>query len=303
MGNLLPITVIIPVKNEEANLPGCLRSVKDFAQVIVVDSGSTDRTLQIAQRSGAEIYQFDYSGGWPKKRQWAMDHLAIRCPWTLLLDADERVSPSLRQELKVIANRNDSAAPVGYWTPLRLRFLGKTLLYGASDLKKLSFFRSGLGRFECLIEEQTAQMADMEIHEHIVLDGREGHCRNHLVHHNHNDLFRYIEKHNHYSTWSAELAFRQQQGRKAPGQARVPSLFGGQADRRRWLMNRLWRLPAGGFLLPILRFLWFFIIRFGFLDGKAGYYYCGFKAVQAFHIMAKNEELSITQRLSNRKNN
>ncbi len=292
--DLLPITVIIPTRNEAANLAPCLRSLRGVGQVIVVDSHSTDATADNARRFGAEVHTFDYAGGWPKKRQWAMDTLDIRHRWTLLLDADERLTGALRHELAEIV-RHDGPVD-GYWINLRLVFLGRVLKHGASNLRKLSFFRTGKGRFECLIADQTAQMSDVEIHEHVVLEGRESDCRGYLLHENVNSLFRYIEKHNEYSTWSAELALRHRDGRGPDGAVRKPRLLGSQADRRRWLMNRLWRLPLAGVLLPLLRFLYFYFGRFGFLDGQAGFYYCGFKAVQSFHIMAKVEEAAARKR-------
>ena len=283
----LPVTVIIPTRNEAENLPECLRSVRHFAQVIVVDSQSTDGTAALAEQAGAEVHQFHYRGGWPKKRQWALENLPIHNNWVLLLDADERVTPALRRELAEII-RSEKPHD-GYWITLRLVFLGKVLRHGASGLKKLSFFRRGHGRFECLIAEQDDTMSDVEIHEHLLMEGSEGECRAALLHHNHHDLFRYIQKHNEYSSWSAELAWRRRRGIASEG-ARRPSALGTQADRRRLLMNAVWRLPAMGVLFPVLRFFWFYIVRLGFLDGVAGYYYCGFKAVQAFHIAAKVQE-------------
>lgn len=284
----LPITVIIPTRNERKNIAPCLRSVAFCERVIVVDSGSTDGTKELAAKHGAEVHRFSYTGGWPKKRQWAMDNLEIRTPWTLLLDADERVTRELRKELAQIIRRDDPNA--GYWITLRLVFLGRVLRHGASGLRKLSFFRTGSATFECLVANQDTRMADMEIHEHLLLRGSEGECRHAILHENVNDLYRYIEKHNEYSSWSAEVAWRQLKGIGPDGGTRKPSLLGKQADRRRWLMNLLWRLPFGGAWMPLLRFSWFFIFRLGFLDGRPGFYYCGFKAVQAFHIMAKLAE-------------
>ena len=85
----LPVTVIIPVRNEAKNLPRCLRSLGEVGEVIVVDSHSTDATVEIAREFGAQVVQFHYQGGWPKKRQWAMDTLPLAYDWVLLLDADE----------------------------------------------------------------------------------------------------------------------------------------------------------------------------------------------------------------------
>lgn len=287
----LPVTVIIPTRNEAENLPACLRSLRGFDQIIVVDSASSDDTREIACSHGAEVLDFVYTGGWPKKRQWALENAAIRNPWTLLLDADERMTRSLARELARIV-RNDSPAD-GYWVPLRLVFLGRELRHGASGLRKLSFFRTGRGRFERLLEKQDPSMADMEIHEHVIVDGREATCRAALRHENVHRLDRYIAKHNEYSNWSAALVVKRRRGESGPEERRA-SLSGAQADRRRAVTNLLWKIPAGGFLLPIARFLWFYLVRLGFLDGAPGFYYCGFKAVQAFHIMAKVREQEST---------
>ncbi|MCC6545941.1 glycosyltransferase family 2 protein [Candidatus Sumerlaeota bacterium] len=283
----LPITVIIPTRNEAANLAACLSRLKGFDQVVIVDSQSGDDTTKVAHDGGAEVHQFHYRGGWPKKRQWALENLEIRNPWTLLLDADECMTSALESELRRITAGRNSAD--GYWISMRLVFLGGVLRHGASNLKKLSLFRTGKGRFECLVANQTMQMSDVEIHEHVIVDGREGNCRSWLLHHNVNSLFRYIEKHNEYSTWSAAVATRTKEG----ANERRGSLRGTQADQRRWITKRLWKIPAGGLLLPLLRFGWFYFIKLGFLDGIPGYYYCGFKAVQSFHIMAKVRESSI----------
>ena len=89
----LPLTVLIAAKDEERNIGRCLASLSPAERVIVVDSQSGDQTARIAEECGAEIVQFDYSGGYPKKRQWALNTLTITTPWILLLDADEAVPP------------------------------------------------------------------------------------------------------------------------------------------------------------------------------------------------------------------
>src|SRR5579871_2603815 len=85
---VLPISVIIPVRNEAHNLPRCLESVRGFGEVYVIDSQSSDATIEIAESYGAKVVQFRYQGGWPKKRQWAMDTLPLAYDWIFLLDAD-----------------------------------------------------------------------------------------------------------------------------------------------------------------------------------------------------------------------
>src|ERR1700732_694790 len=85
----LPVSVIIPVRNEAKNLPRCLQALRDVGEVYVIDSQSTDDTVEIARSHGAQVVQFHYQGGWPKKRQWALNTLPIAYDWVLLLDADE----------------------------------------------------------------------------------------------------------------------------------------------------------------------------------------------------------------------
>ena len=96
----LPVSVIIAVRNEAKNLPRCLEALTDVGEVYVIDSQSTDETVEIARSNGAQVVQFHYQGGWPKKRQWAMNTLPIACDWILLLDADEVLTPGLTEEIR-----------------------------------------------------------------------------------------------------------------------------------------------------------------------------------------------------------
>src|SRR5258708_15797918 len=97
---VLPVSVIVPVRNEARNLPRCLESLAGFGEIYVIDSQSTDDTVAIAQSRGAKVVQFRYAGGWPKKRQWAMDTLPFAYDWILLLDADEVLTPELVEEIR-----------------------------------------------------------------------------------------------------------------------------------------------------------------------------------------------------------
>jgi glycosyltransferase involved in cell wall biosynthesis len=284
-----PVSVIVPAKNEERNIRHCLQSVRWADQVCVIDSSSTDSTCRIAEELGAKVFQFHYDGGWPKKRQWAMDNLPLRNPWVLLLDADEAVSEDLKEELIAIADSTDSAD--GYWLTLRMFFLGRELRHGASGLKKMSFFRKGKGRFEKRFVDQDHSMADIEVHEHVLVDGKEEVCRGHLVHHNFNTLDRYIHKHNQYSNWGSKLYFERAQGKREVD-ARRASLFGNQSERRRFLKNILMATPGS----PLIWFVYFYVVRLGLLDGRPGLIYCCMQAIQHFHVKAKLYELRLAQK-------
>ena len=278
----LPVSVLIPVRNEARNLPRCLEALRDVGEVFVLDSQSTDNTVEIARSYGAEVVQFHYPGGWPKKRQWAMDTLPLAYDWILLLDADEVLTPELTAEIGQ-AIRSESVN--GYRICLQMYFLGRTLRHCDANFWKLSLLRRGKGRYECRLKDQDASMADMEVHEHVVVDGAVGELKHSLIHHNVESLSRYIQKHDEYSNWESRVLA---QGDAASG-ALPPAWFGSQAQRRRWLKLRLFGIPGS----PVLLFLYRYLFRFGFLDGVPGLIYCGFQAVQMFHTKAKIYELKL----------
>jgi glycosyltransferase involved in cell wall biosynthesis len=275
----LPVSVIIAVRNEARNLPRCLQALSDVGEVYVIDSQSADDTVEIARAHGAKVVQFHYQGGWPKKRQWAMDTLPLVYDWILLLDADEVLTPELAEEIR-LAVQNDAAN--GYFILLRIWFLGRLLHYGDVGLWKMSLFRRGKGRYECRLKNQDASMADMEVHEHVVVEGATARLRNPLIHRNVESLSRYIQKHDEYSNWESRVLLQHGDDAELP-----PSLSGTQAQRRRWLKRKLFAVPGS----PILLFLYRYILRLGFMDGVPGLIYCGFQAVQMFHTKTKIYEL------------
>jgi len=276
---VLPVSVIVPVRNEACNLPRCLQSLAGVGEIYVIDSQSTDGTVAIAQSQGAKVVQFYYAGGWPKKRQWAMDTLPLAHDWILLLDADEVLTPELVEEIRR-ALQNPEVD--GYAIRLQMYFLGRILRHCDASFWKLSLFRKGRGRFECRLKNQDSSMADIEIHEHVVVDGPTAQLRNSVVHHNVDSLSRYILKHNEYSNWEARVLLQPEASEEVSA-----DLFGTQAQRRRWLKRNLYRLPGS----PILLFLYRYLFRLGFLDGVPGLIYCTFQAVQMFHSKAKIYEL------------
>jgi len=278
----LPVSVIVPVRNEAHNLHRCLESLRGVGEVYVIDSGSTDETIEIARSFDAKVVQFHYHGGWPKKRQWAMDTLPLAHEWTLLMDADEALTPELADEIRrAIANPFYD----GYYIALRMHFLGRVLRHSGASFHKLSLFRRGQGRFECRSRDQDSSMCDMEVHEHIVIEGRTAKLQNPLIHHNVETLSRYIHKHDEYSTWEAHVWLRG----KGSCADLPPALLGTQAQRRRWLKRRLLTLPGS----PFLFFVYKYLLRMGFVDGVPGLIYCGFQGIQFFHMKAKIYELQL----------
>ena len=281
----LPVSVIVAARNEAHNLPRCLEALRDVGEVYVIDSQSTDPTPEIARSFGAKVVQFHYQGGWPKKRQWAMETLPLAFDWILLLDADESLTPELIEEIRHAINNPDIA---GYYISLRMHFLGRVLGHGDASFWKLSLFRRGKGRYECRLKDQDASMADMEVHEHVVVEGTTAKLKNPIIHHNVESLSRYIQKHDEYSNWEARVLL---QGEKNSGEL-PPALFGTQAQSRRWLKKKLYAVPGS----PVLLFLYRYFLRLGFLDGTPGLIYCGFQAVQMFHTKSKIYELKKVRR-------
>ena len=271
----LPVSVIVAVRNEERNLPRCLESLASAGEVIVVDSLSTDRTGEIAREYGAEVVQFRYQGGWPKKRQWALDTLSFAHEWVLLLDADEALTPQLEKEIRgAIADERFN----GYYLKLEMHFLGRRLRHCGAGFYKLALFRGGSGRFECRMESQDESMCDMEVHEHVVVNGRTARLKNPVVHRNVETLSHYIRKHDQYSNWESKVL-------SAPPSADElsPSLWGNQAQRRRWAKRIFFRVPGS----PVVLFFYRYLFCRGFLDGVPGLIYCTFQAMQMFHTKAK----------------
>jgi glycosyltransferase involved in cell wall biosynthesis len=281
---MLPISVIVAVRNEAHNLPRCLASLCDAAEIYVIDSQSTDATVDIAESHGAHVVQFYYRGGWPKKRQWAMDSLPLSYDWILLIDADEALSPELVTEIKEAIQ---NPALDGYYIKLRMFFLGRELFHSGASFYKLLLFRRGKARFECRLSEQDDSMADMEVHEHVVPASQSsiGTLHHALIHHNVESLSHYIQKHDKYSNWDARVWFEGQ----ANSKDLAPSLLGSEAQQRRWLRKKFFWIPGSS----VFFFLYKYIVCRGFLDGLPGLIYCSFQGIQFFHIKAKIYELKM----------
>lgn len=279
----IPVSVVIAAKNEARNLPACLASVRNFDEVVVLDSQSNDATVEIARAGGADVVQFYYGGGWPKKRQWALDNLPLRNDWVLLLDADESVTPELLGEIRQALKNPDAN---GYYIGLDMFFLGRQLRHCGATFYKLSLFRRDAGRFECRTTEQDASMCDMEVHEHVMVRGTARRLYSRLLHRNVESLSRYIQKHNEYSNWEAQVWGSESNNQNAL----QPDLFGSQAQRRRWLRQTFMHWPGS----PLAFFLYKYLVRLGFLDGVPGLIYCAFQGIQFFHIKAKLYEKRVT---------
>lgn len=280
----IPVSVLIPAKNEEDNLAACLESVAMADEVFVVDSHSEDRSVEIAESYGAKVVQFNFNGRWPKKKNWSLENLPFNNDWVLIVDCDERITPELWEEIAV-AIQNEKYE--GYYLNRRVFFLGKWIRYGGKYPDwNLRLFKHKRGRYENLSTEGVRNTGDNEVHEHVVLEGEVGYLKNDMMHEDFKDIFHWLERHNRYSNWEARVYYNVLTGKDDSGTIGA-SLFGDAVKRKRFL-KKIWvRLP----FKPLLRFILFYVIQLGFLDGKAGYIYGRLLSQYEYQIGVKLYEL------------
>lgn len=287
------ITVVIPVKDEAKNLPVCLSRLAGFAQIVVVDSGSTDATCVIAEEAGVEVLHFQWDGQFPKKRNWTLRNYTFETQWVLFLDADEFVSEAFKAELaEALAN----TAHTGFWLNYERWFLGRQLKHG-DEFNKLALFKVGTGEYERIDENQWSSL-DMEIHEHPVLEGSIGEIKAAIEHNEYRGLHHYIAKHNEYSSWEACRYLRLMHSRSEPTQSSAIrdqplqqscSEWENLTDRQRKKYQHITKWWAA----PVY-FIRGYILKGGFLDGAAGLHFALMKAVYFYQI-----RLKIRERISN----
>lgn len=271
----IPVSVVIPTRNEAANLAACLAPLRPFAQVIVADSASSDGTAEIAAGWGAEVLNFRWNGAYPKKKQWGLAHPLVRHDWVLLLDADEVLSPALVAEIDALMRAGPTKA--GYFIDGRPSFAGRDLRFGAGNRKL------------CLLDRRHAAFPpgedlglpgawEVEGHYQPRLDGPAGRLRTPLRHRDGKPLAAWFDRHNRYSDWVAAL---ERAGRAdawaahdTPGRRRLKRLFARAAPLR-----------------PALAFLHSYVWKLGLLDGAAGFHYALARAFYYWQIGLKRRAL------------
>ena len=250
------LSVIILTKNEEANLLNCLNSLQKLnAEIFVVDSGSTDQTVEIAQKAGCQVFEHPFENQ-AKQLNWAIQNLPIATPWLMRLDADERLTPELAEELKLVLPQTSDDI-TGYQVKRRVFFMNRWIRYGGYyPTWLLRIWRTGLG---------TCEQRWMD--EHIVLSqGKVANLQHDIIDDNKKDLSFWIDKHNRYADREVKdllnMVVEQDDPLLKKGQL-------SQASQRRWIKKNFYgRSPL--FLRAFLYFLMRYTIGLGFLDGKEG---------------------------------
>ncbi len=270
----LPITVIIPVRNEEKNLPQLLPLLGDFDEVIVVDSQSTDRTPEIVAEFGYKFVQFVWNGHFPKKRNWTLRNVAIKNDWVFFLDADEFITPEFMLDLKMVFK--DTKDYEGFWIFYNNFFMGKRLTHG-DTMRKLALFRKSVGEYEKIDaadDDKNWGYSGIEIHEQPILKGKVGKINGRLDHRENKGLSWYIQKHNEYSSWEAKRFLKTSKS----------------ADRTSF-RQKLKYVLIDSWLFCKLYYILCYYVKLGFLDGKEGYMFCKLKEQYFFNVKSKIEEL------------
>ncbi|HLH77279.1 MAG TPA: glycosyltransferase family 2 protein [Candidatus Binataceae bacterium] len=278
------ISILIPARNEEKNIEKCLRTLAWSDDVWVVDSNSSDRTVEIAQGLGAKVAQFRWDGQGPRKKNWALKNIPWKHEWVLIVDADEEVTPPLAEEIKRVCANTDKA---GFQIRYDYYFLGKALRHG-DPLWKFILMRHAVARYETVnVPDVTGY--DVELHEQPIVNGQVGRLRNKMIHRDNDDLHHFFARHNIYSDWEALLLTKY--GDLNGGEV-VPRLFGDKIQRRRWLKRTFLKTPGK----PFVYFLYSYIGRLGFLDGRPGFIYQVLKSCYWYQVSAKRYEIRLLQR-------
>lgn len=279
------VSVLILTKNEQIDLPGCLRSVEWCNDIVVYDSHSADRTKAIASRFGARLVErlgqdpsLPYGGDESFHRTWGIHEIHYANPWLFVIDADERLSPEAAFELQAIASN-----PYPHFVAYRIRrrdfFQGRHLRHVQTSPWYIRFFRPEFVHYERLVNPIT------------VVDGPVSDLKHPLDHYPFSKgLSHWIARHNSYSTFEAQQIL---QNRASQEPFSLPAAFlERDFNRRRFHQKELfYRLPAR----PLIKFVLLYFLKRGFLDGRPGFTYALLQSIYEAMIVLKVQELELQQ--------
>ena len=267
-----PVSAIVPTLDEERNIAACLRSLDWVDEVIVFDSRSTDRTVEIARGMGAAVVERPFDN-FSAHKNWALDNLDLRHAWVLFVDADERVTPGLAAEIRATIARPDALN--GYHVAREYWIWDRRMRAMYPDWN-LRLVRRGKGRYE-----------DRIVHEHMVVEGPAGYLKHPLIHRDDKGIERWLDRHNRYSGMEAVEVWRMRRARGRGGSLAARLAVHGP-ERQRGLKHFAYRhLP----FRPLWRFAYLYLVKGGILDGRKGFRYCALKMFYEYQISLKLEEL------------
>lgn len=254
---MIDVTVVVLTKNEELNLPDCLKSLEGFAKrVMVVDSGSTDKTVEIAKLMGADVFVHPFEN-YARQFNWALDNGNITTKWTFRLDADERLTPELCQELESMTQEHADDNVNGITMEAWLYFMGRKIKHGCHNKRKLMLFKTGIGRIE-----------DRKMDEHTVLSrGTSVYAQNRFIHYDFKNMTHWVNKMNWYATREMQDYYEFMAGKES-GIAESDAAI---SETRKMKFGFYYKFPM--FIRCWLLFIYYYIFCLGFLDGKEGFVY------------------------------
>lgn len=253
------ITAIILTKNESMNIAECINSIKGFAErVIVIDSGSTDNTVDIAKKLGADVH-FHIFENYARQFNWALDNTKISTRWVIRLDADERFTPALCKEIEENIVLHDDDEINGFTLEAWMYFMGKRLNYGGTKKRKLMVFKYGIGRIE-----------DRKMDEHTILsEGKSIALKERFLHYDFKNIDYFISKLNWYATREMQDYFTYKENIQCKEKETLSDKKIQSTRKKKFEVY--YKVPS--FIRSILLFIYFYIFKLGFLDGKEGYIY------------------------------
>ncbi len=270
------VSILVLTLNERTNIDACLESVRGFEDVVVFDSCSIDGTQDAARDLGARVVERPFDN-WASHQNWAMANIRFRHPWVFYLDADERMTPELAREVTAIAV-DSSRREVAYFCGRRNYFMGRWIRHAMPPGWIMRFFQPSRIRFERLVNPVP------------IIDGPHGYLGAQFEHYNFSKgLSEWFDKHNKYSQFEA-IEGRKLLSGSAPSFSAL--LSRDPFERRRALKEQSFRMP----LRPTAKFLWMYLIKRGFLDGRAGFDYCRLQAMYEAMIVMKMRELDRKER-------
>lgn len=248
------VSVVVFTKNESANILECIKSLEGFSQIIVIDSQSHDSTKEIAMNLGIEIIDFNWNGEYPKKRQWSLENVKYKNDWILFVDADERITEDFVLELKNFLARFSENFAAGS-IPIDYYFAGKRLKHGQRP-RKTALLRIGKVKFPVINDLTAEGMGELEGHYQPIIAGKTRKFRKSIKHNDNDPISTWMSRHIGYAKWEAHLLMNPKT------KIEVDSSKSGVAA---WFH----KLP----LRPFAFFIYSFFMKFGFLDGRAGFDY------------------------------
>ena len=252
LGVIIPVTVVILTKNEESNVKNLIPSLRHFNQVIVYDSNSTDSTVANSQDLNATIEFFNWNGKYPKKKQSALNLSIVSNEWILILDADERLSKSLIEEINWFVSNSNSKYVAGEFL-IEYYFAKQKLRFGYKP-KKMSLFRKGKVKFPEQDDLDISSAWEVEGHYQPKIDGDLYTFKNRLIHNDNDPVQDWIIRHVRYAEWDSEIKLKRNRRR---------------TSKSGMLKSRFANMRLRGLII----FTYSFFIRLGFLDGRAGFDY------------------------------